>query len=69
MERSCNRHGGGCCTVITTPRYMLHLCADKATDYMVEAASEESMVFSLYFLQLPNNSELKQQLLGLFWQL
>jgi hypothetical protein len=48
---------------------MLHLCAEKATDYAVEAASEESIVFSLHFLQFPNNSELKQLLLGLFRQL
>jgi hypothetical protein len=48
---------------------MLHLCADKATDHVVEAASEELIIFSLYFLQLPNNSELKQLLLGLFQQL
>jgi hypothetical protein len=55
--------------VETTPRCILHLCANEATDHEVEAASEELIVFSLYFLQLPNNSELKQLLLGLFWQL
>jgi hypothetical protein len=56
-------------SVETTPRCILHLCANKATDHVVEAASEELIVFSLYFLQLPNNSELKQLLLGLFRQL
>jgi hypothetical protein len=55
--------------VVTTPRCTLHLCANEATDHAVEAASEELIVFSLYFLQLPNNSELKQLLLGLFRQL
>jgi hypothetical protein len=55
--------------VETTPRCILHLCANEATDHAVEAASEELIIFSLYFLQLPNNSELKQLLLGLFWQL
>jgi hypothetical protein len=55
--------------VITTPRCILHPSANKATDHAVEAASEELIIIFLYFLQLPNNSELKQLLFGLFQQL